>query len=242
MAYDLKRTHSSLILTRPIAAGTTVEQEGLLMVRVIEDGVEKVAIDTSVDGSEEVVGYVKTADSLPDRTSSVEVVTVPASGALEVDLRNTNLVSGRVRAQVVSTGQVLTVDNTFAGNTADDQVKVDLAAGRLKFHADEAGEQVKMTYLYDLTLEEAKQRFGERHINNRGLHAIHGVVELGTGIGELYTDQYDPTQDYTSAAALTLGDNGIITKGGAGPALDAKVVSVPSESNPLLGVRFNFQV
>lgn len=240
MAVDLKRTHYSLRLGRELAAGTVVDAEGLLMVAVLEDGKEKAGIQAAVAGTEELLGFSQTADSLPERTSAVERVTVPATGDLEVDLRNNNLVSARLRAVVVSSGQVLTIDETFAGATADDNVKVDLAAGRAKFHADEAGEEVILTYLYDLTRVQAKQIFGERHINNQGLHAEFGQIEIGTGIGEIYTDKFDASQDYSADPVLTLINNGYVGVGGAGPAIPAKVVSVPSEDNPFLGLRFNF--
>lgn len=238
MSFDLKRSWAQVRLGRDLAAGTVVEQEGLILCRTLEDGVEKAEIVASVSGSEEVLGYAITADSLPERTSEVEEVVVPSSGpsnALEADLRNSNLVSGRVRVEV--NGTALTVNTTFSGAAADGEVKVDLAKGILKFHDDEAGETAKVTYLYDLTLQLAKQRFGERHINNRGLHEIHGAIELGSGLIELYTDQFDASADWASAANVKLGDGGILTAAGAGPNLNLKVVNVPNVNNPFLGVR-----
>lgn len=240
MAIDLKRTYSSQRLGRELAAGTIVEQEGLLMVAVIEDGVEKAGIAATAAGTDIVIGYSQTADSQPTRTSAVEEITVPSAPAtLEVDLRNQNLVSSRIRA-VTAGGLVLTIDETFAGSPADDTVKIDLATGRLKFHPDEAGATVTVTYLYDLTLTESKQKFGERFFNNFGLHAEHGAIEVGAGLGELWTDQFDASLDYSAGTALTLGDGGQITQGGAGPTLNATVVHVPTTDNPYLGIKFRF--
>lgn len=240
MSIDLKRTFSSQRINRALASGTVVEQEGLIMVGVIEDGVEKAAIAATAAGTDVPIGYSQTADSQPDRTSEVEVVTIPsAPAALEIDLRNQNLVSSRIRA-VTAGGLVLTIDETFAGATADDSVKVDLATGRMKFHAGEAGATVTVTYLYDMTLVQSKQMFGERFINNRGLHSEHGFIELGNGLGELWTDQFNTALDWSAGTAITLGDAGQITQGGAGPALDALVVSVPTADNPYLGLRIRF--
>lgn len=237
MAIDLKKTHAQLRLSRELAAGSTVSQEGVILCSVIEDGKEKASLVASVGGSEKALGYAITADSLPDVTSDVEEAVVPSSGALEVDLRASNLVSGRIRVIVLSSNTALTIDTTFAGATADGAVKVDLAKGILKFHADEAGEKVKVIYLYNLTASQAKQKFGERHVNNRGLHEVFGAIELGTGLVELYTDQFDASADWASGPAIRLGDNGILTASGAGPVLNLKVVNVPSVSNPYLGVR-----
>lgn len=240
MAYDLKLTHSSLKLGRSLAAGAIVAVEGSLLCAVLEGGVEKVFVQGTVNGNEKVIGFSTLADALPGRTSAVEIVTVPSAGSLEIDLRNNDLVSGRVRAVVLASGQVLTVDYTYAGATADNAVKVDAAGGRMKFHLDEAGDTITVTYLYDLTVTESIAKFGERHINNRSLHTMHGHMELGCGIGELYTDQFDASADWSSAAAIRLGDGGILTKSGAGPILACTVVHLADASNAMLGVRFSF--
>lgn len=240
MAIDLKRSFSSQRLNRPLAAGTVVEKEGLIMVSVLEDGVEKAAIAATAAGTDIPLGYSQTADSQPTQTTEVESVTVPsAPAALELDLRNQNLVTSRIRA-VTAAGLVLTVDETFAGTPANDAVKVNLSTGRLKFHPDEAGATVTVTYLYNLTLTQSKQRFGERFINNRGLHAEHGFIEVAHGEGELYTDCFNSALNWGAGTAITLGNGGILTQGGAGPTLNAIVVHVPSTDNPMLGIRFRF--
>lgn len=241
MAYDLKRTWSASSLNRPIVTGQTITQEGKLLVKVIEDGIEKVQVKATAASTDVVVGYSKLADAQPDQTSAVETPTVPtAPAALVVDLRNNNLVAGRLRVVVTSTGVALTIDTTYAGSPADGAVKVDLTNGLLKFHADEAGEPVTVTYIYSLTLPQSKQIFGERFINNRGLHAEFGQVEVGAEFAELYTDQFNSALSYSGTTALTLGDGGIITQGGSGPVLNATVISVPSSSNPFLGIRIRF--
>ncbi len=232
---DLKKTHMDATLGRSLAAGTIVEQEGVLLCAVIEDGVEKAAIVAAPAGTEKVIGFAKTADSQPARTSNVEEVKVPASGALTAQLSKTNLVVGRVRAMVGATALTIIT----AGVPASGEVLVAHATGALTFHADQASAKVKVTYLYDLTINQSKQMFGERHINNRDLHAEFGQIEIGTGNGELYTDQFDASADWTTAGAIKLGANGILTKSGSGPTLDLVVVSVPSAESPLLGVRGN---
>lgn len=243
MAYDLKLTRASTKLRREIAStSATIDQEGAIVCAVIEDGVEKATLVATVAGTEVPLGYTVLADAQPDRTSAVETVTVPtAPAALEVDLRNTNLVTLMTRAVVVSSSLVLTIDETFAGATANDSVKVDLPTGRLKFHADEAGEDVLITYRYDLTLTESKQRFGERFINNRGLHAEFGQLEVGSGECELFTDRFNSSLAWDAGTTITLGDGGVLTQGGAGPSLNAAVLSVPNEDNPFLGVRIHFE-
>ena len=242
MAFDLKRSYSTQTIGRSLAAGTVIEQEGLILCSVLEDGVEKFKLVDVVAGSETPIGFSKTADSLPDRTSAVEVVTVPSAPAsLEADLRNRNLVSGKVRA-VDSAGVVLAIDTVFAGAPAANTVKIDLAQGRVKFHANQAGLDVTFTYLYYLTLTEAKQKFGERFVNNRGLHADFGFCEVGSGHVELYTDQYDASVDWSAGNPILLGDKGQLVQAGAGPVLKASVIHVPGIDSPYLGVRIHFHV
>ena len=91
----------------------------------------------------------------------------------------------------------------------------------------------------NLTLNQSIQRFGERFINNRGLHEAHGQVEIQSGIGELHCDTFDTSVDWSSATPR-LGDNGQIVASGSGPALNATVIAVPSADNPFLGLRFRF--
>jgi len=242
MSFDLKRTFCSLTIGRPLAAGTVVAQEGLILCSVLENGTEALQLVTPVVGTEIPLGYSKTADSLPDRTSAVEIVTVPAAPAtLEADLRNTNLVLNRIRA-VDSTGVVLTIDPVFAGAPAANTVKIDLNQGRVKFNATQAGLDVTFTYLYMLTLTESIQKFGQRFVNNWGLHAQFGFCEVGSGHTELYTDQFDASVDWSVGNPIFLGDGGQIVQAGPGPLLKANVVHVPGTDSPYLGVRIHFHV
>jgi hypothetical protein len=241
--YDLNKSHATQRLGRKIRTGDKLEVEGAVVMAVIEDGVEKAALFSSAPSStDKVLGFTTLAHAQPSRTSACEKVVVPsAPAALEVGVRNTNLVTSRIRAVRKDNGLVLTIDETFAGSTSNDTVKVDLSKGLFKFHADEAGKEIEITYLYDLTTLQSKQKFGERHINNTGLEADFGETTVLTGSGEIWTDHFDPSQDWSAATAITVGANGLITKGGS-KTLSAVVIGVPSESSPLLGLRFALTV
>jgi hypothetical protein len=237
--FDLKRTFSSQTLTRPLSAGTVVEQEGLIMVHRLEDGIEKAHLAATVAATDVAIGFSQTADSMTSTTSYVELVTVPAAPAtLTADLRNQNLVVGKVRA-VSSNGTVLTVDAVYAGAPGAGTCKLDHPTGRVKFHANEAGTDVTFTYLYDLTFVQATQKFGQRFINNSALHVTHGYIEVCHGHCELYTDQFDASVDW-STAVPQLGDAGQIVAAGIGPVLNATVINVPGVDLPFLGLRIQF--
>ncbi len=237
MSIDLKRSHCSQRLGRLLAAGTVLQEEGKILCAVLEDGVEKAALVAAPVGTEKVLGFSMLGDAQPAETSAVEELTTPAAGALELDLHNNDLVVGKVRVLDVVAGTTRVVDAVYAGAPPATDVKLDHAAGKIKFNAADAGKLFRITYIYELTLTESKQLFGERFVNNRGLHAEFGQAEIQNGVLELYTDQFDAAQDYSVSPVLTLGANGIITVGGAGPVLPLVVVSVPSADNAYLGVR-----
>jgi hypothetical protein len=224
-----------------LAAGTVISQEGVLLCSVLQNGVETASLVASPTGSEKVIGFAKTADSLPTATSYVDVVTVPASGSLIVGLSNANIQLNSVYALDQTTNTAYTVDYTFAGTPSSGTVNVDITNGQLKFNVAQAGDTVQVTYIYQLTIPMAQQIFGQRFFNNQYLEAIYNQIEIGAGSGELYTDQFDTSQNYAAGSPLTLGANGTITIGGSGPVLDAVVVSVPNENQPMLGIRFSFQ-
>lgn len=241
MSYDLKLTHCSLRLGRRVSIDSLpIEEEGLLLCRTLEDGIEKVTLLASPTTDDQVVGYSVLGDALPQWTSEVEQIVVPTTTTfVEVDLRNNNLILNMVRAVVVG-GTALTIDYTYAGAPAPGTVKVDIANGKLKFDAAQSGDTVDVTYRYELTLSQAKQKFGERFFNNFGLHAEFGQLEIGAGLAELWTDAFDSSLDYSAGAPLYLGANGIITTTPGGPALNAVVIGIPNSDNPRLGVRIQF--
>ena len=59
---------------------------------------------------------------------------------------------------------------------------------------------------------------------------------LGLGEGEIFTDKFDSSKEY-STAPLTVGANGLLTTGTA-LAFPGKVIALPSIDFPTLGVRF----
>jgi hypothetical protein len=240
MAYDLKVSHSSTKYSRMLAPGTVVLQEGCLLCSTLVSGVEQASLVATPVGTEKVIGWAITADSLPTQTAYVDIVTVPASGSLIVGLSNANLVTGSVYALDQTTNTPYTVSYTFAGTPPSGQVNVDITTGQLKFNAAQAGDTVQVTYLYYLTVTMAQQIFGQRFFNNQYLEQIYNQITIGAGEGELYTDQFDTSQNWAGGAPITLGPNGTLTIGGAGPVLDAVVVNVPNENQPMLGIRFTF--
>jgi hypothetical protein len=178
---------------------------------------------------------------MPMSAVDQEQFVVPSSGSLIFNLRFQNLVAGQDRA-IVPGASDLTIDETnFSATPPTGTVKVDLAGGRLKFAAGNAGITVNFLYAHALTVQQSQQRYQQRSINNTNLVGDLGLVGLAKGYVELATDQFDVSQDYSQGAALTLGDNGQITIGGSGPVIpQAKVLALPdltgSQQGPMLRI------
>lgn len=239
MSYDLRRSHFSVILERQVLTGEVITEEGVVLEAVLDtDGQEKVKVH---DGTGVVAGFAIRDNADNATTSEVETGTVPtAPAALTFQLRNNNLVAGtpgdgstaQIRV-VMGDGDVLTrVD----GAPAAGQVQVEDVTGLLTFNSAEDSETFTVTYRYNLTVAESRLKFFQRNINNEA-GTLFGQVGMGHGHGEIYTDQYDATVDWTTATTPTAIAGGLIGSGGA--AMNARVISVPNVNNPLLGVAFN---
>jgi hypothetical protein len=246
MSYDLKRSHFSVILERKVATGSTITEEGQLLVATLDATTgEEVVAASAATGSEVVVGFSIRDNADNSTTSVVESVTVPAAGTYSVQLSNNNLVAGtandgstsQMRVTRDDTGVALTlVDGAIA---ADGQCANEPATGLLIFNVLQAGLAMTVTYRYNLTVAEARQVFFQRNINNEA-GALFGQVGVGHGHGEIFTDQYDATIDWSTAGLVPeSGAAGTVTNGGTGSTIDARVISVPNVNNPLLGLAFS---
>ncbi len=245
MSYDLKRSHFSLILEKEVVTGQEINEEGVLLVALLDaaTGTEKVQASTGT-GADVVAGFAIRDNADNATTSTVEELTVPTSpAALTVTLKNNNLVAStpgdgstsQLRV-VMGNGDVLTVSDGASGGAGD--VGNEPATGVLSFNAAEEGEDFTATYRYNLTVAESRQLFFQRNINNEA-GALFGQTGVGQGHGEVFTDQFDSTLDWGAGTAITSGAGGQLTQGGSGAVLDARVISVPNVNNPLLGIAFD---
>lgn len=233
---DRKQIKIQEQVERPVAAGAQIANEGVFLVETVEAGVSKVSIKAVVDGSEKIGGVALLPYMIPSQTTSNEQFVVPASGTLVFNLRNQNLVAGQYRAIVIGGADLIVDPANFSAVPPQGTVKVDLAGGRLKFAAGDAGSTVQFIYLYNLTVQQARQRYQERSLNNRDLVGDFAMVGVAKGYVEIATDQFDLTKDWTSGAPITLGNNGILTQGGAGPVItQAKVLAAPDLSGTVQG-------
>jgi len=233
---DRKQIRIGEQVERPVAIGAQIANEGMILVEAIENGISKVSVKAVVAGTEKIAGMSILPYLLPSQSVDQQQFVVPATGSLIFNLRFQNVVAGQDRA-IVPGASDLTIDEAnFSATPATGVVKVDLAGGRLKFAAGDAGKTVHFLYSHALTVQQSRQIFQERSINNRDTVGHLGQVGLAKGYVEIATDQFDASQDYSSGAPLTLGNNGQITIGGAGPVIpQGKVLALPDLSGTVQG-------
>lgn len=244
MSYDLKRSHFSIILERSVLSGTTITEEGVLLQATLDasTGTEVVSLAVASSGLQ-IAGFAIRDNADNATTSTVEEGTVPAASPFEFQLSNNNLV-----ASTPGDGSTASIRVTSDGNNqtivdgsspSGGQVGLEPVTGLLTFNTAEQGEDIVVTYRYNLTVAESRLLFFQRNINNEA-GALFGQVGVGHGHGEIFTDQFDATIDWSTVAvgAIHSAVDGTVSETG-GTALDARVISVPNVNNPLLGLAFN---
>ena len=245
MAFDLKRSHFSVVLERKVATGEVINEEGVVLMATLDAATGQEVVQVSDGGTSRNIAGFAVRDNADNATDSVvEEATIPSSGALEVQLSNTNLVAStpgdgstaQLRAVASTTGALTLVDGA---SPSSGQVALEPVTGLLTFHADEAGQDVVVTYRYNLTVAQSRLKFYQRNINNTA-GALFGQVGAGHGHGEIYTNMFDATKNYAAATSLKAVAGGLVSdQTGTGTVMDARVISLPNANNPYLGIAFN---
>jgi len=223
---DIKRTFYTWSDTQPVATGKTVSEEGQGLVAVMEGGVEKVMPSAGLAG-EVFVGFAMFRQKTFSTAAVVEDHIVPTAVPYVVELGKQNLILGQVRAINIATGLPVVPASS------------DLAKGTLTFTVAESGLSIRVYYRYDLTVAESIQQFYEAPINHPDPN-FFSQVGVGKGKGRVFTMYYDQAIDWSVAAIVpALANKGMITVGGVGPEIpNARVVQVPSPTDPYLGIEF----
>ena len=244
MGYDLKRSHFSLVLEKVVQAGQVITEEGVLLYAALDAATGVEVVLPSDENAGVIAGFAIRDNADHATTSEVESVTVPATAPYQVQLRNNNLVASTPADGSTAQLSAILDDGTTQMTNANDSsggansVGVDDVTGLLDFDVARAGETIVVTYRYNLTVAESRLKFFQRNINNEA-STLFGQVGVGMGHGEIFTDQFDATIEWSTSPVIASGAGGTLTVGGSGAVLDGRVISVPNVNNPLLGVAFN---
>lgn len=242
--YD--RYHSDLEAPReyPLAAGVSVAEEGQLFV-FVDDGAGGSALQPSTGaGSERLAGFSSSDAFLHVTRSLVEDATIPAAGPFTVQMENSNLVGAAgsdIRVRDVTAG----ADLTFNVAVGPAQFNVNYTTGILTFNAAEASHVLRITYKYNLSVQESLTRYQESQVH-RYAQSYFGQIAVHGGHGVIYTNQYDTAFAWTVGAPVYSGANGQLVGVGPSPQVGTvfatpSVGSTDSDMPGMLGVRFEIQ-
>lgn len=233
---------------KPLASGSTVANEGMVLVSVIEDGVEKVKLSTGTAG-EKVVGISYSPSIVPGQVVASDDRTLDAvTTASSVSFALADVVTGSLR--VVSTVAGVATVQTVAASAAA------VAAGTY-YYADNTltvwnpttGADISVTYRKNLTVAEQESLFGNARPNLAGVNAFLGQITVFRGNGEVWTDQYDTTADWSTAVDAVCADAstdttkaGLLAPGATSSetkTVVGRIVGRPTATNKFLGIAIN---
>jgi hypothetical protein len=223
-----------------VSPTANIIEEGSLLQRI-----------TSPAGTDEVVTLSTAAPdlrpvgiSLQSRITAVTFTTVqdivvPVAAPHAVQLAHSTLVTtvggfGEAALWDFTTGAALIAVAPPAPPGAPGSVTVD-PNGLLTFDPAQAGDRVRVTYKYVMTSIERDDLLRQSHVN-RGAEDQFGLMTVAVGHCVVYTTMYVCTETYSVGDQLTLDVNGQFSLSGA--TNFGRVISVPTPSDPYLGVEY----
>lgn len=220
-------------VTRSVTPGASITAEGQILKSVLTQGQETLQPATGAAG-EVLVGFAIQRNLRPSTKVVVETLAVNVAAGGTVTLSHSNLVSSTLRVHNEATGTDVVVTTGYT---------VNLTSGVVTFVAATTA-SVTFTYVYNLTATEADILFKNAPIGSNA-SSVWGTATVAVGFGEISTDQYDTTKDYTVAGTLRVGAAGVITLDTAGTGTataipGGRVIKAPTSDDPLLTIGFNF--
>lgn len=218
-------TRSTEMKLSAAALAVSPLQDATPLVFGLENGVRVVSPCAGAAG-EVLAGFsfaqTSAAIVLPSDAIRVESLVADADG--KVVLAKAPL-TGQASVVNALTGAVIAVNATVG-------TELDLTALAA---ADLA---VVVTYRTALTVKEAVSLVGNQQPGgySGSIYGQTGVAQQGT----IYTDRIDSSVNWAAATGIKLAAGGVLTnQAGAGVAINAKVVSVPTADYPFLGLQFD---
>lgn len=206
-----------------IAKGAEIKEEGQVLVSVMEDGFEKVKPSAGTEG-EKVVGFSWSNAIVPGTAVDHKVEVAEddyEAGTFTVTLENA--IDGTI---------AVTIDGVAgSGSLSEGTFTVSEAV--------EKGDVVEFSYRKNLTVYEARALFGDKRVNLFDNNLELGSISVIRGNGDMWTDQYDTSADWSSATEAAAGANGLLVPAGAGKTTVGRIIGKPQGDKLFLGVSFN---
>ena len=233
MALNLQMSYTDDSKDRKLAVGVVASslQEGSVLVSVIEDGFEKVKLSEGTEG-EKLVGFAYGTWFNP----STLVMTANATLTGEVDTVQLypNCVANSINIKGTST---FTAKDSASAVSAAGDYFLDITTGTLTIKGAE-DEVVVIAYRRNLTVAESQTLFGTHSINGNA-NGLLEQVTVWKGNGEIWTDQYDTSADWSEATEAYTGANGLLTSANTSKCVAGRIIGKPTANNPFLGIAIN---
>ena len=203
----------------PIASGASIAAEGQALVGSTVNSVFGVAPSAGT-GTENFLGlavsqqialtsFPKVQEFVQPNTDLITLSRTPSASTLAVYNVTTNTLLTITTHYTVS-GAVVTMNSAFRGNT------------------------IRFIYKFAPSAVEARAISGDVY---PGGAAGTSIGQVGIFMkGTVFTTEFDSTKDWTQTVTVKTGANGQLTQGGSGVTVPCVIVSVPSTTNPYLGV------
>lgn len=215
----------------PVGSSVTNLLMGSALVYSTEDGEAKV-VNSSASDDLVFAGVAWSQMDAEVYAPLVEEVNVPATAPYEVTLLRAPVDGATKSRAVASTTGALTYD---AGTPSSGEYSFD--GTTMQFHADEAGQTVTVYYVREITITESRALTGD------GIPGASNPIRESSSVGVImsglvFTDQYDPSSDWTASniSDIKAGADGQFQRAGTGATVNAAVIKAPSVDSPFLGL------
>lgn len=224
------QTRIELSVERPVAQGSQITAEGAALVGVLVGGVFGVKHSAGVAG-ERFTGVSINSVTALTQAPKIEEAVLGSTHAIVVGAEP---IGGTVRV-VVGT----TVLAAAAAPSATEYAVDPLNPRRFLFDASFTGQKVTIVYAYAPTLAQAMALQGNVLPGGPAGQYL-GQVGVVTR-GDVFTDQWDTTADWSTAVGVVLGANGKFapTANPANALQGVQIIELPSAQRSYLGLNIN---
>ncbi len=206
----------------PLVPASNISEEGLALAFTRVNGELAVAPSTGAAG-EEFAGFALTRNAPPATLPNVETVVIPAGGSI---LLARVPVAGQILVKV--DGEVFNL--SASGATPSTADTADLSGATLRFSPADAGATAVIQYQYEPTVSEANYMTGNIPVGGYAANVLDVVSYIE--LGDICTNLFDASKDWSNVIHPRLGANGHLTTDGTGTVLtNVFVKSVPSANN-----------
>ena len=226
---NFSKMRISRSVERPVAQGYSVTAEGQVLVAEEVNGEFGVRSSTGGAG-EQFVGVAIEHPMSVFSAPNVEDVTVPAAAPYELKMSK---VASAGTERVTINGTDLTLGS--AANAGEYEIATVDGISVVTVNAAQAGLTGSVGYKYVPTTTEVRVFQSDPFPGSLAAEITGSVAVIE--VGDIFTSEYDSTQDWSGTPVVTLGANGQFTIGGSGTVVDAVVIQKPTSADPFLGLR-----